>query len=78
VTRAVAAFAVPAALRRVFGIETEMEQRIAMDGGDHDDVAATAAIAAARATPRHVLLAPECEASVAAVAGFHRDFYFIY
>src|SRR6185437_431268 len=35
----IAAFAVPAALGRVFGIESEMQEGVAMDGGDHGDIA---------------------------------------
>jgi hypothetical protein len=77
VAGAVAAFAVPAALRRVFGIEAEMQQRVAVDGRDHDDVAAAAAIAAAGSAARHVLLAPESQTAVAAVARFDCDSYFI-
>ena len=75
---AVAAFAVASALGRVFGIEAEMEQRVAMDGGHHDDVAAAAAVAAAGTAARNVFLAPERQTAVAAVARFHGDSYFIY
>jgi hypothetical protein len=46
--------------------------------GFHDDVAATAAVAALRAAARDVLLAPESEASVAAVTGLYANFGFIY
>jgi hypothetical protein len=55
-----------------------MQQRIAMDGRHHHDIAAMPSVAAARTAARNVLLAPEREASVAAIAGFHGDFYFIY
>ena len=67
-----------AALRRVFGVEAEMEQRVAVDGRDHGDVAAMAAIAAAGAAARYVFLAPERKTAVAAVACFDGDNYFIY
>ena len=77
VTGAIAAFAVPSALRRVFRIEAKMQQRIAVNGRHHDDVAATAAIAAAWTAARHVLLAAERQAAVAAIARFDRDSYFI-
>ena len=75
--RAVAAFAVPAALGLVFGIEAEMEQRVVVLARDHDDVAAAAAVAAARAAARDELLPPEREAAVAAVAGFHGNSDFV-
>ena len=41
--------------------------------GDEDDVAAAAAVAAVGPALRHVLLAPEAQASVAAAAGEHLD-----
>ena len=48
-----------------------------MLAGDHDDVAAASAVAAAGAAARDELLAPERKTAVAAVAGFHVNSYFI-
>jgi len=67
VAGSVAAFAVAAALSGVFGVEAEMEKRVAVDGGDHGNVAAASAIAAAGAAARHVFLTTESEAAIAAV-----------
>ena len=78
VAGAITALAMPPALRRVFGIEAKMQQGVAMDGGGHGDIAAAPAIAAARTAARHVLLAPERKAAVAAIARLHGDSYFIY
>jgi hypothetical protein len=55
-----------------------MQQRIAVDGGNHRDIAAIAAIAAAGSAARDVLLAPEREAAIAAIARLNGDDYFIY
>ncbi len=51
------------------------ERRQAVDArlGHHDDAAAVAAVAAIRAAARHVLLAPEAHAAVAAAAGLDFD-----
>ena len=74
---AIGAFAVASALCGVFRVEAEMHQRVVALAGFHDDVAATAAVAARRAAARDILLAPECEASVAAVASLYTNFGFI-
>ena len=74
---AVAAFAVPTALRSVLGIEPEMQQRIVVLARNERDIAAVAAVTAARATARHELLAPEGQATVSAVARLQRNYYFI-
>src|SRR5580700_5888932 len=42
--RAIAAFAVTAALGFMFGVETEMEQRVVVLAGDEDDVPTTSAV----------------------------------
>src|ERR1039458_5815877 len=76
-TGALAALAVPAALRLVFRVEAELKQRIGVLATHHEDIAAAAAIAAARAAPRDVLLPAKSEATVAAVAGLHEDSDFI-
>src|SRR6185312_6156515 len=76
-TGAIGAFAVASTLRRVFRIEAEVYQRVVTLAGFHDDVAAAAAVTARRASARDVLLAPEGEASVAAVAGLYANFGFI-
>jgi hypothetical protein len=49
-----------------------------MDGGDHGDIAAAAAISAGRSAPWDVFLAPESQAAVATVAGFHRNSRLVY
>jgi hypothetical protein len=74
---AIAAFAVPTALRGVLGIKSEMQQRIVVFAGDERDIAAVAAITAAWATARYELLAPEGHAAVSAVAGLQGNYYFI-
>jgi hypothetical protein len=74
----VAALAVPASLRRVFGIEAEMQESVLVDGRLHDDIAAAAAIAAAGTATRNVFLAAERQTAIAAIARFDRDSYFIY
>jgi hypothetical protein len=76
-TRAVAAFSVPPALRRIFRIEAKMQQCIAVNRRDHRDIAAPPAVAAARTAARNVLLPPERHAAIPAVARFDRDSYFI-
>jgi hypothetical protein len=55
-----------------------MKQRIAVDGGNHGDVAAVSAVAAAGAAARDELLPPEGEAAVTAIARLDGDDYFIY
>ncbi len=48
-----------------------------MPGGHQGDVAAAAAIAAARPAARDILLPPEGQAAVAAVAGLHQNSSFV-
>ena len=48
-----------------------------MRAGDHEDVAASATVAATGSTARHKFLAPEGKAAVAAIPGFHADSDFI-
>jgi hypothetical protein len=55
----------------VFGIEPEVKKCIVVRARDHDDIAATTAIAARRSALGDELLAPERKDPVAAVAGFH-------
>ena len=78
VARLVAALAVTAALGLVFGIETEMEQRVVVLARDHHHVTAAPAVAAARTAARDKLLAPERKTAVAAVAGFDGNDDFVY
>src|SRR5579872_4790774 len=66
--RAVAAFPVPATLRLVLGVEAEMQQRIELIVGHHVHVAAPPAVAAAGTPAGNILLPPEGQAAVAAVA----------
>ena len=74
---AVAAFAVAAALGLVLGVETELEQGIGVLAAHQGDIAAAAAIAAAGTAARDVLLPPEGQAAVAAIACFYEDSDFI-
>src|ERR1022692_1815143 len=55
--RAIAALAMPAALRLVLGVKTELDERVSMLGGNQENVAAAAAIAAAGASARNIFLA---------------------
>jgi len=73
----VAAFAVPAALGFVLGIKTELEKRVLVLGRDQRNIAAPAAIAAARSAARHVFFTAKGQAAIAAVAGLHQDSSFI-
>ena len=72
-----AALAVTAALGLVLGVEAELEQGVLVDGGDQHDVAAAAAIAAARPAARDEFLTAEGQASVAAVARFYQNSRFV-
>src|SRR5258708_7990532 len=75
--RPVTALAVPAAFGLMFGVKTEMEERVVVVACDHDDVAATAAVAAAGSSTGHELLPTEGQAAVAAVARFDLDSDFV-
>src|SRR5258708_424115 len=61
-SRLVRTFAVPSTLRRVFGIETKMYQRVVTLARLHDDVATLAAVAAGGPAARDKLLPPKCHA----------------
>ena len=74
----IAAFSMPTALRSVFGVKPEMQERVAMNGRHHGDIAAAPAIAAARAAARDVLLPAEGQAAVAAIAGLYRNSRLVY
>ena len=65
---AIAAFAMPSALRLVFGIKAEVHQRIVALAGFHDHISALAAIATRRPAARNKLLAAEGHAAIAPVA----------
>ncbi len=73
----VGAFAVASALRLVFGIETEVDQRVVALAGFHDDVATLAAVAAGGASAGNELFAAKRETAVAAVAGFDSNCGFV-
>ncbi len=64
---------VPAALRRIHALRAKRTEVAKPRIGDENDVAAPAAVAAVRPSLRHVLLAPETEAAVAAAAGSNVD-----
>ncbi len=74
---AVGAHAVLAALRLVLGVVAEMDEGVVALAGLHDDVAATAAVAARGPAAGHELFAAEGHAAVAAVAGFDANFGFV-
>ena len=70
---AVGAAAVLAALGAPLLAMGERDEAIDARLGDHDDAAAVAAVAAVGTAARHVLLAAEAHAAVAAAAGFDFD-----
>jgi hypothetical protein len=74
----VAALAVAPALGLVFRIKAEVEQRVVVLRGDHYDIAAAAAVTAARSSARHELFAPERKNTVAAVSSFDGNDDFVY
>ena len=72
-TRAVRAHSVLAAARAPFALELEMVERVQTPGPDDVDRPAASAVAAGGSAFRDVLLTPEGDASIAAVAGFDAD-----
>lgn len=66
-------FAVASSFSRVFWIESEVQQRIAVLARKEDYVATSATIASAGSSTRNELFAPERETSIPAVAGFDGD-----
>ena len=73
----VAALAVPAAISAMLRIEAEVQQRVVVIAGNHEDRAAMAAIAARRSALGNELLAAERHAAVAAIAGLDPDLDFV-
>jgi hypothetical protein len=61
----------------VFRIEAEMHQRIVPFAGFEDDVAAAAAVTAARPPARDEFLAPEGQAAVATIASLYVNAGFV-
>lgn len=76
-TRTIAAFAMPASLCLVFGIEAKMQECVVMLARSKDDVPAPPSVPAAWTTARNELLAAKREAAVPAVAGFDLDLNFV-
>ncbi len=74
---ALAAFAMTSAFGGVLGVEAQMQKSVVMFASDKDHITAASAIAAARAAARNKFLAAKCQATVAAVAGFHGYYNFI-
>ena len=74
---AVGAFAVASALAFVFRVKAEMDERVVALAGFHNNIAATAAIAAGRAAAWDKLLTAKGHASVATVAAFNPDDRFV-
>ncbi len=66
-----------AALALVLGVVAEVNKGVVALGGDHDDVAATASVAAGRTAAGNELFPAEGHAAVAAVAGFDANSCFI-
>jgi len=58
----------------VLRVEAEMEESVVVFAGDQYDVAATAAIPAVGAAPRHELLAVEADKAMPTVSGPNVDF----
>jgi hypothetical protein len=73
----VAAFAVASPFGFVLGVVAELEQRVLMARPDQDDIASAPAVTAARTTARNILLSPERETAIAAVAGFYQYSCFV-
>src|SRR5262249_40518082 len=71
-------FPVTAAVGFKFAIVTIAEKRVVVRIGFKIDAPSVAAIAAARAAARDIFFAAERNATVAAVAGFHKNFRFVY
>jgi len=69
--------AVLAALALVLGVVSEVDEGVVALRGDHDHVAAAAAVAARWAAAGHELFAAEGHAAVAAVAGLDANSCFI-
>jgi hypothetical protein len=76
-SRSIAPFTVPASLRFVFGIESEMQQRVVVEAGNENHIAAVAAITAAWPAARHVFFATKRKATIAAVAGLYGNKNFV-
>ena len=72
------AFAVPPAVGAKFAIVAVAQQRVVVRIRFQEDAAAMAAVAAGGSAARHVFLAAERDAAVAAVPGFHVNFGFVY
>ena len=66
-----------AALRLVLGVVAEMDQRVVALRADHEDIAATAAVAARGTAAGNEFFAPEGHAAIAAVASLDANFCFI-
>src|SRR5687767_12025575 len=75
--RAVRPFAMAAAARVEFAVESEGDQRVDVRAGDGIDRAAFASVAAIGAATRNELLAPEAHAAGAAVPGLYEDVDFV-
>src|SRR2546422_4521232 len=77
VSGTIRAFAVSAALGRELGMEPVVDQGIGVWAGDDVDRSTMTAVAAARTTTRHELLAAERETAASAVARFDVNVYFV-
>jgi len=61
----------------VFGVEPEMQKGVLVLTGDEANIAAAAAIAAARTAARDIFFAPKSQTAIATVAGLYVDPDFI-
>jgi hypothetical protein len=76
--RAVRPFAVAAARRPEFPVETVSQERVVVRCRFEDDAAARPAVPTGWPASRHELFSSEGNTTVAAISGFHVDFGFIY
>src|SRR5258708_1192219 len=67
------ALAMGSGLGLVLGVETERKKRVLVLAGDEINIAAAAAIAAARTSARDILFAAKSQTAIAAVAGLYVD-----
>ena len=65
------------ALSLMFLIVAEVQKRVVVERGDDNDIAAAAAITAGGTASGNEFLATEREATIASVAGFYVDLYFV-
>src|SRR5258707_429018 len=75
---AIRAFTVAAAVALEFAVVAIAQQGVVVGMGFDEDAAAVAAVSAGRPAARNEFLAPKRNAAVAAIAGLHQYFCFVY